>query len=367
MNKGKAAIFTKVGSPMELRELPLPQVEPGAILAKVTLANICGSDLHMWRGEARLGSGAGPWILGHEMTGRAYELGQGVTTDFLGQPLSPGDRVVYTYYKSCGRCYICLHGNPSACPQRFPSWWLSADSPPHFNGAFAEYYYLAPGQPVFKVPDELSDEIVAPVNCALAQVVFGLHQVGLHFGDSLVIQGAGGLGLYASAVAKEMGAGMVVVIDKIDHRLELASRFGADYIINMNQLATPKERLARIRELTRGYGADVVAELTGSAQAVAEGIPMVRQGGSYLWIGNISRGQTVELDPSTIVLGNRRIIGLATYEPWAIPRALDFLKRTQHQYPFSQLLSHKFPLEEINHAFELASQGKVIRASIVMD
>jgi len=366
---GKAAIFTQPGKPMEVREFPLPTLEAGAILVRVTMANICGSDLHMWRGEATIGSlgggGGGPWVLGHEMTGRVHALGAGVKTDSLGEPLKEGDRVVYTYYKPCGRCYVCIKGELAACPHKFPSWWLAASQPPHFTGAYAEYYYLMPGQHIFKVPPELPDEVVAPVNCALAQVTYGLDQVGVQMGDTVVIQGAGGLGINAIAVAREMGAGQVIVIDRFPERLNLATRFGADQVIDMSQITNPRERTGRVRELTSGRGADVVVEVTGAPQAVTEGIPMLRVGGRYLWIGNINRGLRIEIDPSHIVLGNRKVVGTGTYAPWAIPRALDLLKRTQKKYPFRDLISHKYPLAEINRAFQEADTGKVTRAAIL--
>lgn len=363
--KGKAAVFTGVGKPFEIQEFPIPDPEPGAMVIRVTLANICGSDLHMWRGHAQIAAGAAPWVLGHEMTGRVHALGKGVTTDSTGAPLKEGDRVVYMYYLPCGRCYQCLHGQRAACPNRFPSWWLSASTYPHFNGAYAQFYYLAPGQPVFKVPDELSDEMVAPLNCALSQMVFSLHQVGVKWGDTVVIQGAGGLGIYATALSKDMGADKVIVIDKFEDRLRLAAAFGADELISLDALATHRQRIGRVRELTNGVGADVVVEVTGNPQAVAEGIPMVRQGGSYLWVGNINRGKTLEFDPSVVVMANRRVVGVATYEAWAMEKALDFLRRTRKRYPFERVISHKYPLEEINRAFQEADRGLVTRAALV--
>lgn len=362
---GKAAVFTGVGEPMEVREFPLADPEPGAIIVRVTLANVCGSDLHIWRGHAQLAVGAGPWILGHEATGRVYALGKGVATDSAGAPLKEGDRVVYMYYAPCGRCYQCLHGQRAACPSRFPSWWLSASTPPHFNGAYAEFYYVAPGQAVFKVPDELSDDFVAPVNCALSQMVYSLDQVGVRWGDTVVIQGAGGLGIYATALAKDMGAHRVLVIDRYEDRLKLAQAFGADQVISVDALATPRERIGRVRELTAGVGADVVVEVTGNPQAAAEGMPMVRQGGSYLWVGNINRGKTIEFDPSLVVMANRRVVGVATYEAWALQKGLDFLLRNRQKYPFDRILSHKYPLEEINCAFEDSDRGLVTRAALV--
>ena len=361
--KGRAAVFTRVGQPLEIREFPLPALEPEAMLVKVHMANICGSDLHFMKG---LGPGIRegiPQILGHEMTGRVVDQGKGATADMLGEPLRPGDRVVYAYFKGCGRCPACLHGAPG-CPHRYRHWLgVSCEEPPYFRGAYAEYYYLQPGQWAFRVPDDLPDELVSPVNCALAEVIYGLHRIGIVVGDSVVIQGAGGLGLYATAVAREMGAGTIIVVDKIAARLELAKAFGADHVIHAEATGAA-ERVQQVRDLTRG-GADVVAELAGSPAVLPEGAEMLRYGGRYLWIGNINLGVTGTLEPAQVVRGGRTVLGIVVYEAWAIPRALDFLRRTHRRYPFHRILSHTFPLEKINDAFAFASQGSAIRVGIV--
>ena len=112
---GRAAVFLGPGLPFEIRELPLPELEPGAVLVRVTLANVCGSDLHFWhfwRGDAPLALPPDGWIFGHEMTGQVAALGAGVGTDSLGRPLREGDRVAFCYFYPCGRCYVCLHTFP---------------------------------------------------------------------------------------------------------------------------------------------------------------------------------------------------------------------------------------------------------------
>lgn len=359
---GKAAVYTGPGKPMEIQEFPLPEVEPGAILVRITLGNICGSDLHAWRGMHR--PSTEPRILGHEMTGRVAELGKGVSTDSEGKPLAVGDRIVYAYFLPCGRCPHCLKGLRAVCLDKLPSWHNSAKEPPYFNGAYAEYYYLRPGLAVFKVPDDLTDDMVAPINCALSEVMYGLHLTGITVGDTVVIQGAGGLGIYAAAVARDMGAGKIIVIDQHDARLTLAKEFGADEVVDMKEFKTPRDRVRRVRELVGGRGGEVVVEVVGSPQAVPEGINMTDAGGTYLWIGNIVRGQTVEVDPSLIIGASRKIIGVATYDPWILPRALDFMSRNKQRFPFHKLLSHKFKLEEINEAFQASDEGKVTRAAI---
>ena len=114
----KAAVFFGPGKPFELYQVTLPEVEPDAVLIRVALANVCGSDLHFWRGDAPLRLPDDCWIFGHEMTGRVARLGRNVKTDSLGRPLREGDRVAYTYFYPCGRCYACLNGDRAACPAK---------------------------------------------------------------------------------------------------------------------------------------------------------------------------------------------------------------------------------------------------------
>lgn len=352
---GRAAVFESAGKPFTIIQLPAPEVEPGGILVKVTAAGICGSDLHYWRGDNPVPVAVGepgPVIPGHEFTGVVHTLGRGVKTDSLGRPLKEGDRVVFPYFFPCLRCYWCARGELHACPQRVTR--ASIKTYPYCHGGFADYFYLKPGHWVFKAPEGLSDDALTPVNCALSQVLFALHQARLRFGDTVVVQGAGGLGLYAVAVARDMGAQRVIAIDGQTPRLEMAKRCGATHTINIKDRATPEERIAAVRELTEGRGADVVVEVVGFPQVVPEGIAMLRRGGTYVEIGHISPNSNATLDMSYIVSRQIRILGVMHYDPWVIPAALDFLVRTQDVYPLTQVVSHRFPLERINEAFQVS-------------
>lgn len=352
---------------MEIREYPVVDPEPGAIVVKMTLANVCGSDLHQWRGEfdvARFGRPY-PQILGHEMTGTIHALGDGVDRDTAGAPLHVGDRVVWRYFYPCGTCRACLKHITRACPNARTYLMNSCDVAPHFYGAFGDYYYVRPGAAIFKVPDELSDPMVAGVNCALSQVIGGLQLAGLKLGENVVIQGAGGLGVYATAVAKEMGAGQVIVIDTIPERLELARAFGADAVIDIETFPDADLRVRQVLELTAGWGADLVAELVGHPRVCNEGLRMLGRTGRYLEIGNINPGLTYELDPSTLVFGNRSILGMVYYEAEHLQQALELMRRTRDTYPWQRVVSHTFPLEHINEAFAQADAGRVTRAAVV--
>lgn len=360
---GQIAVFSAPCTDLEIREYPLPEVGPEDMLVKIRRANICGSDLHMWRGHGpRLVPGVAR-VLGHEMMGEVFRLGSRMQHDCLGQPLREGDRVVYSYFVPCGMCAACLQGIP-ACPNRY-RYWLgqSVEAAPHFRGAYGEYYYLHKGQTVCKVPTTLSDTLVSALNCALCEALYALDQIGIQFGDTVVIQGAGGLGLYATALAKEMGAGQVIVVGRRTDRLALARTFGADATLSCQQMSVEQCR-QYVFDHTRGQGADVVAEFAGAPLAVEAGATLLRPGGRYVWVGNVTPGLRASIDPGTVVRMAQHITGVIGYAPWVVPRALDFLARRSHAYPFAQIISHAMPFPEINAAFACASEGQALRVSL---
>jgi len=365
--KGRAALFFGPGKQMEITELPVPDPEAGALVVKITRANICGSDLHIWRGDGWLGAMARPdgRVIGHEMTGYVHSLGEGVTTDWAGQSLAEGDRVVYQYFAPCMHCRTCVRHMPAACPHSFKVLRGKPNKFPYFRGAYADYFYVTPQMAVYKVPDKVTDTMVAGVNCALAQVVYGLERVHVNVGDNVVIQGAGGLGVYATAVAKQRGAGKVIVVDGIDDRLDLARRMGADDIVDFRVHDTPEARILQVKELTGGYGADVVCELVGRSQVIPEGLRMLGLGGRYLEIGTFYPGSPVEIDAGGLVTSNLRIEAVAAYDAVSLHNSVQFLERNLETLPLDQMLVD-YSLEDINSAFEDQNAGKVTRASIVM-
>lgn len=364
---GRAALFFGPGRPMKLVELPVPDPEPGAVVVRVTRANICGSDLHIWRGDGWLAAMARDdgRIIGHEMTGVVHALGAGVTTDTAGRPLREGDRVAYQYFAPCRRCRSCLRGLEAACAHSFSVLRGKPSEFPYFRGAYADYFYCTPQMAIFGVPDNVPDAAVAGVNCALAQVVHGLERVGLGFGDTVVIQGAGGLGIYATAVARERGADRVIVIDGLDDRLDLARRMGADAVIDLREHDTPEARVRQVKALTDGWGADVVCELVGFARVIPEGLQMLGLGGRYLEIGTFYPGTPVEIDPGTLVMANKRVEAVASYDAKSLQAALGFLARNAERLPLTDVVVD-YPLERIDDAFADQDAGRVPRASLVM-
>jgi threonine dehydrogenase-like Zn-dependent dehydrogenase len=372
---GRVAVLKAYGGDFELREYPVADPEPGAILVRLTRAGVCGSDLHIWRGEMKEIYGALPRDLtfGHEMCGRVHRLGAGVTADSAGQPLAEGDRVAFLYFFPCGRCPVCLRDEMGCCPRKARANRV-AGTPPYFNNAYGDYYHLRPGGFVFRVPEEVTDDVATPANCALAQVIYGLTRAGLRQGDTVVVQGAGGLGLNAVAVARDMGADRVIVFDRVESRLALARAFGADHTLSLAELTTPERRIQAVMDLTGGFGADVVADFVGYPEVVPEGLRMLRGGGCYLEVGSIAPGNVFSYDATALVRGNARLVATSNYSPWALARALAFLRRNVRTLPFDRLVSHVFPLERISEAFQQADwmqRGgdglRISRAALSMD
>ena len=365
---GRIAVLKEYGKPLELEEYPVPDPAEGALLLKMTQSSICGSDMHMWRSDSLSAPiPPGGRAMGHEGIGRIDRLGAGKRTDSLGLPLSEGDRIIHSVVVPCNHCLCCLRGDTNLCLHKVTT--PPAGSPPYFVGTFADYYYVQPEVPIFKVPDELPDGILSPVNCAMATVMQGLLSAGAGQGQCVVLQGAGGLGLTAAAMAKDMGVDQVIVLDLLDNRLELARRFGADHTINVNAHPDPADRLELIRDYTTGRGVDIVMELVGSADLLPEGVAMLRPGGTYVDIGLWFAGRTVQFDPSTIVMSGKRVVGSAIYKPGVLPIVLSFLMRNQHRWPFDELVSHTFSLDDVNLAFDQSEWDNkdtpVVRAVLV--
>ena len=366
--RGRLAVLTAYGKPFEIRDYEVPDPEPGAVVIRVTQSAICGSDLHMFRGDAhRIPVPEGGRAMGHEGTGVVHALGKGVTTDFLGQPLREGDRVIHSVIVPCNRCRMCLRGESNLCLGKVAT--PPAGSYPYFVGTFADFYYAPPNMPVFRVPDELSDDLLAPINCAMGTATQGLLSAGVGQGDHVVVQGAGGLGLTAVAMAKDMGADKVIVFDRLPGRLAMAKEFGADHVIDVNEYSTAQQRIDVVKDITGGHGADVVLELVGLAELLPEGVAMLRVGGTYVDIGLFFAGRTIEFDASTIVMTGKKIMGSAMYKPIVLSTILDFLVRNQARWPFEKLVSHRFPLDDINTAFTASEwsgqETPVIRAVLV--
>jgi threonine dehydrogenase-like Zn-dependent dehydrogenase len=363
---GRTAVYTGPKT-IEVREYPVPDPALGEIILRIKQAGLCGSDLHIWRGE--LGDPApGGRPLGHEGLATIHSLGQGADTDFLGAPIQEGDRVTWFPIFTCHRCRMCLSGDSHLCIKRQVAYRMSGAEAPHFFGTMGDFFYLPQGHPLFKIPEELDDDEVVALNCAMGTVYQGLVNAGMRQGNNVVLMGTGGLGLYATAFAAGMGGSEVIAIDGQKARLDLASQLGATATIDINELTTPQARIERVMDVTRGRGADIVLELAGYGELVPEGISMLGPLGTFVEIGNIVAGRPTTFEPR-LLGGNKRMMFSSMYRPANVPRMLDFIAKNRKRLPVGKVISHHFQLSNIDEAFASSEwDGKsipVVRSCIV--
>jgi threonine dehydrogenase-like Zn-dependent dehydrogenase len=354
--KGRAVVLRAYLQPFEVREYEVPDPEPGGVLLRMTQAGICGSDLHSWRGDRDQRHHAVPTagqLMGHEGSGVIAKLGAGVTTDWAGQPVAEGDRVIHWSITACFRCRPCARGHPNLCVHPPDAYPAPAGVWPYFAGTYADYFVVSRHRPFYRVPDELPDASLSWINCAMGTSAEGLDAAGCGLGDYVVIQGAGGLGLCAAAIATARGAARVIVLDRLPERLELARRFGADATVDVDALATVEARRERILELTGGAGADIVMELVGRTDLIPEGVGYLAPAGTLVEIGHVMAGRSFSMDPRAIIRG-KRIMGSSGYRHTILPALLELMVKTQDQFPYDRLVSHRFPLDQVNEAMGAA-------------
>ncbi len=357
MTMSKAAVLVAYNEPLGLREYPVPlELGPGEARVRVEMAGICGTDVHLWKGELPVPL---PVILGHESVGRIEQVGAGLDRDWRGEALAVGDRVTWASSIVCGACFYCrVKRQPTRCLER-KAYGISysADEAPHLRGGYAEQILLRAGTSIFKLPESLPTVSVVGAGCALATAVHGLERCPVEWGDAVVVQGTGPVGLAALSVARQSGAGRVIVIGGPPHRLEMARRFGADVAIDF-AVGDPAERRRQVVEASGGYGADVVIECVGIPSAVNEGIELVRDGGKFLVLGQYANAGNIEFNPHTITRKQLEIRGSWGFEPRHVAAALRMLELGNWAELFAGQVTHRFPLEEANAALETVRQWR---------
>jgi D-arabinose 1-dehydrogenase-like Zn-dependent alcohol dehydrogenase len=357
--KGRVA-FIPGPRKIEFHEYEVPAPAAGGLIASVTQTNVCGSEVHMWKGEF----GRRGVMPGHEMSGCIEALGAGLQKDWAGVPVKEGDRIAPVYYTVCNRCANCVAGNHAACTAKVVGA-RHPDEPPHFTSTFASHYFVKPEQHFYRIPDNVPDSIASSANCAMSQVFWSLDRARLAYGEKLLVLGAGGLGLHAMAIAKARGA-EVIAIDAVDLRLREAHRFGADATIDMREHPDFESRDKRVRELCSGWP-DVVLEVAGVAEAFMDALKHVAVGGRVIEVGNISSGLTVQLPPSLITFKSLQIVGVATYPPHYLKKSLDFLSANIGKFPYLQMCDATFPLSRAAEALDKSERREITRAGLLPD
>jgi threonine dehydrogenase-like Zn-dependent dehydrogenase len=375
MPTGRARAATLVApGRYEIREYPLPEPGAGCVLVRMELSGICGTDKHTYQGYTTQYAGTGtakeipfPIIQGHENVGTVAAIGGAGYSDFEDTPLAVGDRVVVGANVVCGRCYYCRHDFPYYYCENMVDYGnnMSAATPPHLFGGWAEYLYVVPGSFLVRVPDELPTDIavlteVMAVTVGLdrAKQISAVPNESFLFDDTVVILGVGPLGMCFLMKARMLGAGTIVAVDLSPYRLAMARQLGADHVLNAAE-TTVRSRIEAIRELTHGRGADVVVECAGVPQVIPEALEALRVGGLLVEAGNFSDLGDVSINPHRHLCSkNVRILGVGGEEPASYGPSMRQMGRYMQHYPLRRFVSHRYPLREVDAA---------VRASMAPD
>ena len=366
---------------MELRSYPYPQSGRDSAILKVEMAGVCGTDKHIFKGEASSirGKSIFPYIGGHEVIGTIVEIGEDAarTMEFDSQPLKPGDRVALAVEVNCGTCWYCRHHyNNTTCENQVMAYGIhpNADTEPYLRGGFAEYMYILPGTSLFKIPEDLPTDVavfveefaVAYHSLARATAPFAAVKEGFGPGDSVAILGNGPLGLLQGIMASIHGAGLRIATDLADLRLAKAKELYADVTLNASRTSS-QERVEQVRELTEGVGPDLVIESAGEPEVFIEALEMVRKGGTVIEVGNwVDTGRTVPLNVMQHIASKNIHIHSVFHCGTNWGPVLKILQQQGGRYPFASLISHRMDLDELTAQMEVVTNpNECVKVAVV--
>ncbi len=355
----RAIVFTGHGKPLEMLRSPTPEPRGAEVLVRVSCCTLCRSDLHTHGGRRREPT---PCVLGHEIVGRIEAFGPAAgRQDAAGVPLEVGSRVSWAVAVGCGSCFFCAEDLPQKCerPYKYGHHRLDPDRP--LGGGLADYVVLVPGTVYYRVPDALADPVAAPANCATATVAALLRYGGPVAGRTVLVLGAGVLGVTACAMAQAAGARAVLVSDPVPGCRQRALQFGATHALP----AEPEQLADGVRAVTGGRGADLVLELAGAAQTVQAGLALVRIGGTLVLAGTVAPVGELRFDPEAVVRRLLTIRGVHNYHPQDLATALDFLAGPGRDFPWRSLVVAEYPLEQAEQAFAAAHANPGVRVAVV--
>jgi threonine dehydrogenase-like Zn-dependent dehydrogenase len=342
MEKMRANVFRGVND-IRVEEVERPHAGVGDAVIRVTLTTICGTDLHIVRGEYPVRPGL---VIGHEPVGVIEELGPGVTSYAVGQ------RVLVGAITPCGQCRACLSGQPAQCGHgegyEAIGGWRFGNT---INGAQAEYLLVPNAQAnLALIPDELTDEQVVLLADIASTGFGGAESAGIKIGDSVVVFAQGPIGLCATAGAKLMGASLIIGVDGDRRRLEMARTMGADVTLDYREV----DVLAEVKRLTGG-GADVSIEALGTQETFESALRSLRPGGTLSSLGVYSGKLQIPYEAFSAGLGDQRIV--TTLCPGGKERMRRLMETVRHgRVDLTPLLTHTFSLEEIGEAYKIFCQ-----------
>ncbi len=321
---------------IELEEVPQPEPGYGEVVIRVTLTTICGTDLHIVRGEYPVKPGL---VIGHEAVGVIHEIGPGVTGYRV------GERVLVGAITPCGQCGPCLSGTWAQCGGALGGWKFGNT----INGAQAEYLLVPNAQAnLARIPSELRDEQVVLLADIASTGFSASENAHLQLGDTVAVFAQGPIGLCATAGAKLQGAAFIVAVESDRVRMQMARRMGADLVLNFEEVNVVDE----ILRLTEGRGVDVAIEALGTQSTFENALRVLRPGGTLSSLGVYSHHLTIPLDSFAAGIGDQKIV--TTLCPGGKERMRRLMELVRHgRVDLTPLLTHTFALDEIVDAYKL--------------
>lgn len=326
---------------LRVEEVDKPKTRHNDVLIEVKACGVCMTDLHMFTWEFPVKT---PVILGHEFSGEVAEVGEDV------RDIRAGDRVAVDPVLSCGVCGECVSGRDNLCNNV-----TSIGGAGNFikNGAFAEYA-LVPQEAVSKIPNALSFDqaaFVEPLGCC----IHGLDKSGVRHGETVVLIGAGPIGLLLLQLTRLAGASTIIVSDLKDDRLEMAKKLGADELINPLEAGLS----GRVKELTEGQGPDVVIECVGSPLTVKEAVQVVKRGGRAIIFGVPPVNSKVDLNPFDIYFREKELVGVYAITRETFRRSISML--ASGRVSVDPLITEHFRLKNAGSAFTMMEKREGLK------
>jgi putative phosphonate catabolism associated alcohol dehydrogenase len=355
----RVALLTRPGGPLDLRDVPLPPLGEREVLVRIDACAVCGSDLHTAHGRRPHPL---PTILGHEAAGTVVAVGPGMTVaDVAGVAVTAGDRVTWSLCVSCGVCDRCLGGLPQKCRRLF-KYGHAADDEHPLAGGFADHIVLRPGTAIVRLPAGLTAVAAASASCAVATAAAVLRAGGEIRGRSVVVLGAGMLGLSVASQAAARGAASVTVVDARVERLDLAA-VAVPQANTVPWLADPAVLERLINGVLLADGADLVVEAGGSAALVQAAVRLVATGGTCVLAGTVAPVGEAAFDPERIVRRQATICGVHNYRPEDLAAAVSHLASPAGA-GLASLVGPVMPLDAIDEALVMAATGTAVRVVV---
>jgi threonine dehydrogenase-like Zn-dependent dehydrogenase len=341
MKMMKAVVF-KGKNRIALEQVPKPRPGPGEATIRITTTTICGTDVHIVRGEYPVKPGL---VLGHEPVGVVDELGAG-----LEELYTVGQRVIVGAITPCGQCFYCLNGSHSQCGGALGGWRFGNT----INGAWAEYLLVPDARAnLAPIPTALTDEDVMLCPDIFSTGLAGAESGNIGVGDSVAVFAQGPIGLCATAGAKLKGASLIIGVDSVEQRLDVARRFGANVTLNINN----GDPVPEIKRLTEGRGVDVAIEALGRQETFESALRAIRPGGTLSSLGVYSGKIVAPYEAFYAGLGDQTIV--TTLCPGGKERMRRLMAMIENRrVDLTPLVTHRFALDDIEEALDLFSHQR---------